>query len=404
MLAAIVAVGLFSARLARQQASLTPLQLFQKMVPVIQHDRCANCHGGVDPIAGTDHEGGAIDTVKSHKDYEPCVKCHTKQPEWKIVENPDHLWYGKTDEQVCAIFSEFAMKAGRSLFLDNHLKQDPLVVAGFIGDAGGPHDPPDKPKQTHDEFIKLAADWYDQGQHACNLLGTITLTESVSAVDSFPAGPIISQKRFDGTRTVVVSLRDGKYHAKITTDYSLTETNAQQLLNPKTGAPCHLTQIRKEKQTGTTSDTASVTIKDTIFYGDTESPQTDYRIDVWLPRETTHRTETTEITNDCGIPIPIPPTTRDSTFTWGRTWFVLEGHVQDPTADARAGSCDRDALVTDINTDHLRENKNLPCLRWKNMGASWYLGLMQRTLPKTLHDGKPIKYHLNANWNLKYTK
>ena len=91
MLAAIVAVGLFSARLARQQASPTPLQLFQKMVPVIQHDRCANCHGGVDPIAGTDHEGGAIDTVKSHKDYEPCVKCHTKQPEWKIVENPDHL-------------------------------------------------------------------------------------------------------------------------------------------------------------------------------------------------------------------------------------------------------------------------------------------------------------------------
>ena len=48
MLVAIVGVGLFSARLARQQAP-TPFQLFQRMMPVIRHPRCSNCHGGVDP-------------------------------------------------------------------------------------------------------------------------------------------------------------------------------------------------------------------------------------------------------------------------------------------------------------------------------------------------------------------
>jgi hypothetical protein len=320
------------------------------------------------------------------------------------VSGPDHFFVNKSDEALCALFSEFAMKQGRSLFIDGHLRNDALIMAGFAGDAGGARKPPDKPSMSQGEFIKLGEDWYDKGQHACNLLGTISLKESVTATDTVVVGPIKTVTQIAGTRTVEVSFRPPKYHAKITTDYTLTETSAQPLVSPKTGKPCFITHVRKHRQTGTTSDTAHVAIKDTIFYGDTEFPQTDYRIDVWLPPETTQMTETRTVQDGCGLPVVLPPVTESKSFTWGRAFFVLEGHVQDPKSDVRAGACDRDALSTDINTDNLRTDKSLPCLRWKNMGASWYLGLMQRTMPTTFASGKAIPYHLNANWNLAYTK
>ena len=69
-LAVIVAVGMFSMRLARQQASPTPLQLFQKMLPVVRHPRCMNCHGGVDPGDSTQHKGG------SQVPNADCTACH----------------------------------------------------------------------------------------------------------------------------------------------------------------------------------------------------------------------------------------------------------------------------------------------------------------------------------------
>ena len=59
-LAAIVGVGMFSMRLARQQASPTPFELFQRLLPVIRHPRCPgrpafyqHQHGR--PLSGRDH-------------------------------------------------------------------------------------------------------------------------------------------------------------------------------------------------------------------------------------------------------------------------------------------------------------------------------------------------------------
>ena len=37
-----------------------PLQLFQPMMPVLHHERCANCHGGVDVFSDQSHGGGAL--------------------------------------------------------------------------------------------------------------------------------------------------------------------------------------------------------------------------------------------------------------------------------------------------------------------------------------------------------
>ena len=401
MLAAIVATGLFSARLARHQASPTPFELFQKMLPVIRHPRCANCHGGVDPFSGRGHPPGAIDTVSSHKGSDQCEDCHQKG--WDIP-SMEHAFVGKTDRELCALLGEFAMKQGRPLFIDGHLRNDPLIMAGFEGDAGGPLSPPVKPTIKQGEFVKLGEDWYDKGQHACEVLGVIKMEESVAARDSFSLGPIHTSQDFLGKRTVTINLRDGKYLADITTDYTMLEVSKLHSEHPKTGQPCIITTTRSERQSGTTTGGATVTIKDTILFADTDPPQTDYRIDVMLPPETTTRTESRTVNDGCDSGLPFPAQNETRSFTWGRVWFTLEGHLQDPKIDARSGACERISKSTEINTDILERDRSHPCLKFRRLGNSWYLGLMRRTLPKTFHDEKGVPFHLRANWNLKYSK
>ena len=384
----------------RQQATPTPFELFQRMLPVIRHPRCINCHGGVDPYSGRGHEPGAIDTNQAHSASQQCSECHSAVEGWGLPAT-SHFWTGKTDRELCGIFAEFAMQQGHVRVIENHLRTDDLIKDGFVGDAGGQRMHPDPPRMSQTEFVDHARDWLEQGQAACELLGTIKLEESVSAKDSASIGPIRRHMRIDGTRTVILTNHDGKYDANIKTDYTLVEVDSQMVDGPS--GPCSIVTTRNERQAGTTTGAASVTIKDTIFFFGTTPPQTDYRIDVALPPETTQKNELRTTRDNCGLPIPFPPARETSSNTWGRAFFVLEGHLQDPKTDGRVGSCDRDWKSTDINTREFEESGQ-PCLRFKNMGNSWYLGLMERTLPQTFHDLKPIPYHLRASWNLKYVR
>ena len=380
-------------------------------MPVVRHPRCINCHGGVDPADSIQHKGG------SQVADADCTACHDDpaSKSWSLP-GRDHFFTGKTDEEICSLFAEFAMKQGHARFIDNHLQHDDLIVAAFkglIGDARNPavdrspdpRDPPaDPPPIKQGPFVQLGRDWLEQGQGACNVLGSITLQETLAAGDTFAIGPIDTYRDFNGTRTVSINVKDGKYYADIKTDYSITEISVQKPVNPKTGRPCTITHTRKEHQSGTTTGGASVTIKDTIFFADTKPPQTDYRIDVTLPPETTHRTETRTVNEACGMGIPFPPSSESQSFTWGRASFVIEGHVEDPKIDGRTGACDRVWLSSQINTEELEFDRSHPCFKFKNMGNSWYLGLTERTLPLSFHNEKSIPYHMVARWNLKYTK
>jgi hypothetical protein len=147
-----------------------------------------------------------------------------------------------------------------------------------------------------------------------------------------------------------------------------------------------------------------VRIKDTIFFADTKPPQTDYRIDVTLPPETTQKNETRTVNDGCDTGLPFPPQNETGSYTWGRVSFVMEGHVEDPKTDGRAGACDRLVKADEINTEKLEFDRSHPCFKFRRMGNSWYLGLMRRTLPRTFHDEKSIPYRMVAHWNLKYAK
>jgi hypothetical protein len=405
LIAAAMALSASSSR--RQAGPPTPLQLFQKMLPVIRHPRCANCHGGIDPRTPA-HQG-----MKEVLGGSDCDVCHgdtdvsPKSDDW-VLPGKDHFFVGKTDEELCSLYSEFAMKQGHARFMSNHINGDTLIGAAFVGLIGGartpgagtPPDPPaDPPPISKKVFSKLAQDWLDQGQGACEVLGTIVLEESVTATDSFSTGPIGNLMKYSGKRTVTVTLQNGRYNADITIHYTVTQISKHHMVSPKTGQPCDITYTRDEDHTGGGNGGAAVTIKDTVFFADTKPPQTDYRIDVKLPQETTQKNESRTVQDGCGLGVPFPPEHETGTYTWGPESFVIEGHVEDPSSEGRAGTCDKIVKFSDI---HKLLSVAQGCFRFPNMGNSWQPGLMMRNLPPSDHADVDIPYHLSARWNLKY--
>ena len=391
----------------KQQSAPTPLQLFQKLLPVVRHPRCVNCHGGIDPRTPA-HKG-----MKEVLDGSDCDPCHDAQDvdkrndDWALP-GRDHFFVGKTDEQLCALYAEFAMKQGHARFMSNHIDGDTLIGAAFVGVMGGarspgigtPPDPPaDPPPMSRAAFSQLAKDWLNLGQGACELLGRITLDETVSSVDTFTLGPVDYRIEQNGTRTATIELRNGQYQSNITYALTQTRTGITHMAGPH--GPCTLTSIQKDSYTGDGSGTARVTIKDTLFFADTKPPQTDYRIDVKLPPEKSQKTENNTVTTDCGFPIP-QPTNAAPSFDWDSTMFVIEGHVEDPNTDGRAGACDKMVKHSDVGSTKVEFDLNKPCFRFRDIGNSWYPGLMERHVETAFHDNSEIPFHIAVRWNLRF--
>jgi hypothetical protein len=408
LLAAGVLSGSLSMTEASRQSAPTPMQLFQKMLPVVRHARCVNCHGGVDPInTGNGHPPGKIDTVQAHTStYQPCKDCHDEVKAW-FLPGDDHSFVGKTDLELCSLFAEFAMKQGHARFISNHLEEDELIIAAFNGLAGGARDTtmagvtPDKPPIDHRAFVKLGQDWVDLGQGACEVMGTIALEETVSSLDTFHVAPHVDNTTSqEGKRTVTITLRSGKYHADIKTEGTITNRSIQHLTD-RNGRRCVVDQTITDTYSGSTSGDAEVVIKDTIFFADTESPQTDYRIDITLPSETTRRQQKENILNTCGALIPTSDPD-DQTFDWDSTTFTIEGHVEDPRRDGRAGACEKMVKHGDLNSSKVEDDKSKPCFRFAGIGNSWTPGLMDRGAAIAFHDGKDIPFRISVRWNLRF--
>ena len=80
-----------------QRAVEDPLTIFAKMMPVLSHDRCVNCHGATDAFRGFYHP----DAVSQRT---PCVTCHTANARWDIA--PAVMaFFQKTTRQLCDHFS-----------------------------------------------------------------------------------------------------------------------------------------------------------------------------------------------------------------------------------------------------------------------------------------------------------
>ncbi len=156
----------------------TALDAFDKMLPVLTHPRCLNCHGGlnpyVDPLVGR-HLGGAMVDSVTHEPLraDACVDCHGELPGW---DTPGEAMFfvGRSPRDLCIQFKEFAPQGGQEFV--THITHEPhgpqFIATAFLGrralntmgevtyeEATGHPLTAEKPPGTHQQLIADATRW-----------------------------------------------------------------------------------------------------------------------------------------------------------------------------------------------------------------------------------------------------
>jgi hypothetical protein len=157
---------------------------FNRLLPVLQSPRCANCHGAMfvfepDPKRN-DHMGGVMAFVDEPRTWDECQECHTRALEerkrlaasgrfpeesrvieesaakWQQPLYPPARWGGKPPSRICRALKESFPNPGR---LIEHLNTDILVYLGFEGKRGQADLLAEPPPMTQAQFSAAVGDW-----------------------------------------------------------------------------------------------------------------------------------------------------------------------------------------------------------------------------------------------------
>jgi hypothetical protein len=257
--------------------------------------------------------------------------------------------------------------------------------------------PADKPPMTHQDFIQAGDDWILQGNAACDLEGTITQDEWVNSVDTIVNALThlhISQQT--GTRTVVVTAGPAGFTADITVNGTITSTSTQTIAIA--GGSCTVVAMTRTTYTGNTKGPAKVVVKDTAFMTPGPvPPQTDYRIDVELPKEKVQRTTVIDIQENCGLLLKGEPA-ETKTEDFDEWTFTLEGRVQDARENA-IGGCAKTVKHSDVG--ETQPFSVMHCNRYGHMGNAVEPWLMNHGAEVAFHTGADVPFNTNVTWNLR---
>ncbi|MEO8016858.1 MAG: hypothetical protein ABI769_03515 [Pseudomonadota bacterium] len=147
---------------------------FKKMLPVLRHGRCINCHQHVTYFDDPDnesfpkatHQGGDINEIdlgvkdqygNQQVKFSPCKDCHTKAP--PAWENSGPEWTGLDDYQMCQAMKAAAPNGANLL---GHLLTDDLVKLAFVGQRAMDGLTPKPPPLSHSEFLAVTAAWINR--------------------------------------------------------------------------------------------------------------------------------------------------------------------------------------------------------------------------------------------------
>lgn len=151
---------------------------FDKMMAVLTHKRCVNCHpAGDQPRQGEDshlHNFGVRRGPDNHGAVAlRCSSCHQSEnnalsgvpgaPEWSLAPL-EMQWEGLSRVEIARSMLDPAINGGRSLDeLVHHLTEHELVLWAWepgVDAAGKPREKPPVPK---DEYIQAVKDWAAAG-------------------------------------------------------------------------------------------------------------------------------------------------------------------------------------------------------------------------------------------------
>lgn len=198
--------------------SSDPLELFTVMMPVFTHDRCANCHGGVDPhdASGATHDGGVIPAGGTCSDS----GCHTQTDDSRIdtrwhTASTLHSFGGRTAKELCdmqsGVADDFNSRARDGYY--QHLDTDFLIDLAFIGLSGGASSTEAAPPMRKDDFLKAGRAWLKLGAKCNHWKGSITQHETFASSYSYLQGgegsPVRVTVTENAQRILAVDRADG---------------------------------------------------------------------------------------------------------------------------------------------------------------------------------------------------
>lgn len=122
------------------------VKAFAEMLPVFRHDRCSNCHGGMDMFSGAHPGADQLDeklnprTLPMTKEFvgkfeNQCKDCHDGLRGWTVTP-PSLFFVDKDDEKLCMQMKGFGNDTGAKFV--SHIQNDhggiQFIAAGFAGD------------------------------------------------------------------------------------------------------------------------------------------------------------------------------------------------------------------------------------------------------------------------------
>lgn len=158
--------------------SNTNKENFDKMMSVLMHQRCVNCHPNDNiPKQGDDrhpHYFGMSRGASNHG-YEAtkCATCHQDEnndysgvpgaPEWSLA--PEKMkWEGLTSVEIAESMLDPERNGGRNHEeVMHHLTEHELVLWAWDPGVDANGVPREKPPVALDEYVKVVKEWFEDG-------------------------------------------------------------------------------------------------------------------------------------------------------------------------------------------------------------------------------------------------
>ncbi|MEM9547912.1 MAG: hypothetical protein AAGA77_18160 [Bacteroidota bacterium] len=163
----------------QESKTQTSGEAFDKMMQVLMHERCVNCHpAGDKPLKGGDsHVTRSLGLPRGEDGHGPrginCTTCHTDEnndfsgvpgaPHWALA--PESMaWEGKTRVEIAQQMMDPERNGGRSHHdIMEHLIEHELVLWAWDPGVDAEGIPREKPPVSKEDFIAAVKEWINNG-------------------------------------------------------------------------------------------------------------------------------------------------------------------------------------------------------------------------------------------------
>lgn len=151
---------------------------FDKMMAVLTHKRCVNCHPAGDrPLQGEDSHIHLFDVQRGKANHgleaTTCNTCHQSEnnnfsgvpgaPEWSLAPL-SMAWEGLTRTEIAASMLDRSRNGDRSYSeIEHHLTEHALVLWAFDPGLDAEGNPREKPPVSKQDYIEAVHSWFKDG-------------------------------------------------------------------------------------------------------------------------------------------------------------------------------------------------------------------------------------------------